>query len=97
VIEVIRFAEEAVQRAGSKDFGDGIVLRICSCEDLIVMKAFADRERDWLDIDGILARQSTSLDRGYVRSKLGPLVALKEAPEILGKLEARFQARAGCR
>jgi hypothetical protein len=60
-----------------------------TAEDLIVLKAFADRPKDWLDIDGILIRQSASLDWDYVRAQLAPLAELKDAPELVDKLDRR--------
>jgi hypothetical protein len=65
-----------------------VPLRTCSAEDLIVFKAFADRPRDWNDIDGILVRQSKRLDWSYIHDQLDPLVALKDAADILVRLEA---------
>ena len=53
------------------------------------MKAFAARPRDWLDIEGIIIRQTGKLDWTYIRNQLGPLTELKEAPEILIALESR--------
>ena len=52
------------------------------------MKAFADRGRDWLDIEGVLIRQGTGLDWEYLLEQLRPLVEAKEAPDILPRLEA---------
>jgi hypothetical protein len=83
------FEELAVARATLFTFPPGIALRTCSAEDLIVLKAFADRPKDWLDIDGIILRQSTQLDWPYVRAQLAPLAELKDAPELLDKLERR--------
>lgn len=57
--------------------------------DLIVLKAFADRPKDWVDVDGIIIRQSAQLDWAYVRAQLAPLAELKEAPEILDRLDRR--------
>jgi hypothetical protein len=54
---------------------------------LIVLKAFADRPKDWLDIEGILIRQAARLDWPYVRAQLAPLAELKDAPELVDKLE----------
>jgi len=51
------FEESAVRRAVMVEYAPGILLRICSAEDLIVMKAFADRPQDRLDLRGILVRQ----------------------------------------
>lgn len=46
--------------------------RTRSAEDLIVLKAFADRPKDWLDIEGILIGQAAQLDWPYVRAQLAP-------------------------
>ena len=51
-----------------------------------MLKAFADRPKDWLDIDGIIIRQSPSLDWRYVRAQLAPLAELKDALELVDKL-----------
>lgn len=62
-------------------------MRTCSAEDLIVLKAFADRPKDWVDVEGVLIRQSTGLDWDYIRHHLTQLAELKEAPELVGRLE----------
>ena len=62
----------------------------CSAEDLIVHKCFADRERDWADVEGVLARRKKELDMELILTKLAPLVTLKNAPEILSKLEKKI-------
>jgi hypothetical protein len=35
-----------------------VPLHTCSAEDLIVLRAFADRSKDWVDIEGVIIRQS---------------------------------------
>ena len=60
----------------------------CSGEDLIVFKAFAGRERDWLDIEGIALRQRGRLDESLIWAELGPLLTLKEEPETPERLRA---------
>jgi hypothetical protein len=82
------FEEAAVTRSSLFRFPPDVPLRTCSAEDLIVFKAFADRPKDWNDIDGILVRQSERLDWSYIHDQLDPLVALKEAPDILVRLAA---------
>lgn len=62
-------------------------LLTCSAEDLIVFKAFADREIDWHDIKGILIRQKGALDFALIEEELSPLAALKEEPAIMGRWE----------
>ena len=60
------FEEIAAVRATDFEFLPGIALRTCSAEDLIVLKAFADRALDWQDVRMILARQGVDhLDWSY--------------------------------
>jgi hypothetical protein len=83
------FEETAVSRASLFEFPERILLRTCSAEDLVVMKAFASRGRDWADIEGIIVRQTGNLDWPYIENQLGPLAELKDAPEILAQLAQR--------
>jgi len=78
-----------VNRSSLFRYPPGVELRTCSAEDLVVMKAFAGREKDWVDVSGILARQGSKLDWPYIRRELTPLVALKGTPENLDELERR--------
>ncbi len=83
------FEENAVARSSLYAFPGDMQLRTCSAEDLIVMKAFAARPKDWMDVEGIIIRQTGKLDWEYIRAQLKPLAELKEAPELLDQLEAR--------
>lgn len=83
------FEETVVDRSSLFTFPLDVPLRTCSAEDLIVLKAFAAREKDWVDIDGVIIRHAGGLDWPYVHSQLAPLVELKEEPEILDELEKR--------
>lgn len=81
------FEENAVRRAGLCEVVPGVSLRLSSAEDLIVMKAFADRDQDWLDIKRIVEKQPvSSLDWAYIETELRVLADLKDEPEILQKL-----------
>jgi len=83
------FEEQMVSRAANVEFLPGIQLRLCSPEDLIVLKSFANREQDWLDVASVVVRQgSDNLDWDYIVSNLKPLVALKEEPAIIDRLTA---------
>jgi hypothetical protein len=66
-----------------------VSLRTCSAEDLIVLEAFAGREKDWLDIEGIVAR-IRGLDQALIWDELIPLLELKEAPEAADRLRRVF-------
>lgn len=83
------FEESALARASEFAFGGDVSLRTCSAEDLVVMKTFAARAKDWLDVEGIIIRQTGKLDWTYIRQQLAPLVEIKGAPEILRELERR--------
>ena len=63
-------------------------IRTCSAEDLIVYKAFADRPRDWIDVEGVLLRQQGRLDLELVFAELMPLSDAKESPEIVRRLRS---------
>lgn len=83
------FEEVAVDRAVKVEMEPGAKLRLCTSEDLIVMKAFADRPQDRLDLRGILVRQGTeALDWPYIWECLTPLAGAKESPYILTQLQA---------
>jgi len=75
-----------IDRASDYEYIPGIVLRTCSAEDLIVMKAIADRTRDWGDIEGVVLRQGKSLKWEQIITDLTPLCELNESPDILDKL-----------
>jgi hypothetical protein len=81
------FEQNTLQRASLFDFASGQRLRTCSAEDLVVMKAVAGRDQDWLDVKGILIRQGAKLDWKTIVSELQPLCELKDAPEIVTELE----------
>jgi hypothetical protein len=88
----IPFEERAIERSSSFEFLPSKSLRTCSAEDLIVYKAFADRPRDWVDIEGIVVRQGSELDVQLIQTELGPLVVAKESPGILTRLRQMFRS-----
>ncbi|MEA1928224.1 MAG: hypothetical protein U9N73_08445 [Candidatus Auribacterota bacterium] len=82
------FEKEAMNRATYYEFLSDVKLLTCSAEDLIILKAFADRSKDWLDIEGIITRQLNKLDWSYIKKHLTPLCELKGEPEIVDKLKS---------
>lgn len=80
------FEERAAARASDFDLGVGVVTT-CSAEDLIVHKAFANRDKDWLDIAGIAARRRAHLDREQIWAELSPLLELRDDPSIEPRLQ----------
>lgn len=79
-----------IARASSFEFEAGISVRTCSAEDLIVLKAFAGRMQDWLDVEGVLVRQNASLNRALILSELRPLLELKGDAEAEARLSGLF-------
>lgn len=81
------FEECVIDRATDFPFLKSVTLCTCSAEDLIIYKAFADRNKDWADIEGILLRQINKLDWQHIEKYLIPLCELKGSPHILLKLD----------
>lgn len=77
----IPFEERSVERASTWKVSNDICLTTCSAEDLVIHKAFANRDLDWLDIERILQRQAKRLDFRLIFEELRPLLELKEEPE----------------
>jgi hypothetical protein len=77
------FEREMIARATEVEFEPGVVLRICSPEDLVVLKAFADRLQDRADVAGIAQRHGRRLDWDAVLKRLTPLAETKGDAAIL--------------
>jgi hypothetical protein len=86
------FETRTIERSSPFVFPTGQSLITCSAEDLLVHKCFANREKDWLDVDGILARQWNKLNLKLARTELKPPAELKEEPEILARWNKRWPA-----
>jgi hypothetical protein len=79
------YEELVVTRATTFEFLPQLSLLTCSAEDLVVLKAFADRGRDWNDVEGIVIRQET-LNWDYIETQIQPLAEAKESPHIIERL-----------
>lgn len=80
------FEERCVERASDWTFSRNLVLHTCSAEDLVILKAFAGRAQDWIDVETVLVRQRRALDWRLILGELKPLLDLRETPENLEKL-----------
>ncbi|MCA9034589.1 MAG: hypothetical protein KDA91_05635 [Planctomycetaceae bacterium] len=56
-----------------------------------MLKAFASRPQDWIDIEKVIIRQGLRLNRKQITEELTPLAELKEDPHILEQLKDLFQ------
>lgn len=94
VLAGLPFEADVVKRASPWQLNSETNLFTCSAEDLIIMKVFAARDKDWADVTSVLERQNKRLDFELVRRELKPLLAAKEAPELAGELEMRIKRHA---
>lgn len=90
-LAALPFEERVVARASDFDVGSRSSLRTCSAEDLVVLKAFAGREVDWLDVRGIVVRQADRLDEALVLGELEPLLELKGDHAPAARLKELFR------
>jgi len=79
--------ESIVSRARDWEVLPGSSLRLCTAEDLILLKAFAARPQDWHDVKMTIVRQGgANLDWNYIFDYLKPLADAKEEPGIVDEL-----------
>jgi hypothetical protein len=90
-LAALPFEERVVDRSSEFEVAPGMLLKTCSAEDLVVLKAFADRPQDWLDIEGIIVRQGALLDRARVVDELLPLLEMKEDLSPRSTLDKLFR------
>lgn len=87
------YEARVVERSSPFEVEPSVRLITCSAEDLVVLKAFAGRPQDWLDIEGVVARQGSDLDRIAVLTELRPLLELKDDAAAEPRLLEIFDKR----
>lgn len=85
-LAALPFEFELIKRSQKRLYRGGAMSRICEASDLIVLKAFANRPRDWQDIRGVLITSHSELDWPHIDTELTMLANLKEEPEIIDQL-----------
>ena len=84
------FEQRVVQRSSLWGTPGSGSIRTCSAEDLVVLKAFASRPQDWIDVEKVIIRQAQRLNRSLIIEELTPLAELKEEPQILEHVQSLF-------
>lgn len=84
-LAALPYEAEMMVRATPFELVAGSPLRICSAEDLVILKSFASRPQDWIDVENVIVRQ-TVLDWEYILPRITMLAELKEEPEIVARL-----------
>lgn len=86
-LAALPFEVEAIAGATPWRLDQGVVLRTCSAEHLIVYKLVAARPQDLVDVDGIVRRQGARLDVNLIRRWSREFAELKEDPDLLRPFE----------
>ncbi len=86
------FEQEMMRRATFWQASPEISLKTCSAEDLIVMKAFAERPQDLLDVESIVERNRSLLSRQYIENWLSVLYAETGIPDTAARLIRRIDS-----
>jgi hypothetical protein len=81
------FEEEMIERASPFEYLPGVAIMTASAEDMIILKAFAGRDKDWADVATIITRQAKRLDWTLILAELAPLCELKDSPETMTRLQ----------
>lgn len=81
------FEEAIIERATPFEFDEGVELITASAEDLLVLKAFASRPQDWIDVESIVVRQAAALDWDAITEQLAALGELTGDSEVSAKLD----------
>lgn len=84
------FEVEAVSRRRMKTFA-GVKIPLPTPEDLIIMKAVAHRDKDLVDIDGVIATQK-KLDVPRIRRWVRIFADALETPELYDDMNQRLPA-----
>ena len=89
LVGVLPYEMQAIKRAIVMNVA-GVQMPVCTAEDLIIHKAIADRQKDWIDIEGILTRQMSKLDAAYIRDWLVQFGEALEKPELVKRFNDLF-------
>lgn len=81
------YEERLVGRSSEFSLTEKIVINTCSAEDLIILKVFAGRDRDWADVRAVLTRQGRRLDYSLIFGELPELLEIKGEIEALDRLK----------
>jgi Nucleotidyltransferase of unknown function (DUF6036) len=81
ILAMLPFEHEAVSRAVAVEIG-GTSVRFCTAEDLVLLKIVSERERDLADVEALLRRRRTEIDRSYLDPRIHELATLLMRPDL---------------
>jgi len=85
ILANLDFEKEAIIRSKHRDIS-GIKAPVTTAEDLIIQKCISVRDRDWMDIRGIIINQNKNLDWDYLLKHVKDFSEFLSNPEILAKI-----------
>jgi len=92
-LAALPYEEDLIGRATPFAFAKGIVLPTCCADDLFILKAFAARPKDWMDAEGIVARQGDRLEKKRILSILRELSEAVYRPEVVSGAERVLEGK----
>jgi hypothetical protein len=72
------YEARVVGRSTPFEVAPDVSLWTCSAEDLLILKVFAGRPQDWIDVESVIVRQGSALDRTLALVEARPLLDLKD-------------------
>ena len=78
-----------------RGWGEGFrkqLVKFSSADRLIVQKAFAGRDQDWVDIRNVIDRQTDTLAPALILQEIEPLLELKDDHEGRARLRSLLRA-----
>jgi hypothetical protein len=86
-LAALPYEDGAIEHSVAVEMLPGARLRLCSPEDLIIMKTFAGRDTDLRDVRSVIVRQKPdSLDWRYIEKHLRDLADLTEGLDLVTRL-----------
>jgi hypothetical protein len=86
ILASLPFEQEALQRS-KKQTIYGIEVNVTRAKGLIIQKAISPRNKDWMDIEGILDNQKSNLDWKYILHHVKQLSEFLADSPIYSKIE----------
>ena len=86
-LAALPFEREALDRAMTLEWTDGIAFPVCSADDLIIYKLAAGRRHDLDDMEGVVKLQWRTLDVERIRRRTRELSDMLDGADLLTPFE----------
>lgn len=87
VLAEVEFERELIHHSREISIDRKNRLKVCSAEDLIIMKVVSGRPKDLEDVNGILLRQGSSIDQSYVETWLKRFETALDRSDLVAALK----------